>query len=105
MRFLLFAVLFCSGCAHMAEDQWTGRDKAQHFVASAALAAAGSEYGQRQHLSTRQSHTLGIMLSLSLGAGKEWYDSRPSGSGWSWKDFAWDAAGTASGIALWNLSQ
>jgi putative lipoprotein len=24
---------------------------------------------------------------------------------WSWKDFAWDAAGTASGIALWNLSQ
>jgi putative lipoprotein len=30
---------------------------------------------------------------------------RPTGSGWSWKDFAWDAAGSASGIALWNLSQ
>jgi len=30
---------------------------------------------------------------------------RPTGSGWSWKDFTWDAAGAASGIALWNLSQ
>ena len=46
MRSVLLAVLLCSGCAHMAEDQWTGRDKAEHFVASAVLAAAGSEYGQ-----------------------------------------------------------
>lgn len=45
------------------------------------------------------------LFSLTPGAGKEWYDSRPNGSGWSWKDFAWDAAGAASGIALWNLSQ
>jgi len=56
---------------------------------------------QRQHHSDRQSQT----VSLTPGAGKEWYDSRPNGSGWSWKDFAWDAAGAASGIALWNLSQ
>jgi len=40
------------------------------------------------------------LFSLTPGAGKEWYDSRPNSSGWSWKDFAWDAAG----IALWNLS-
>jgi len=53
MRSVLLAVLLCSGCAHMAEDQWTGRDKAEHFVASAVLAAAGSEYGQRQHHSDR----------------------------------------------------
>ena len=101
MRSVLLAVLLCSGCAHMAEDQWTGRDKAEHFVASAVLATAGCEYGQRQHHSDRQSQT----VSLTPGAGKEWYDSRPNGSGWSWKDFAWDAAGAASGIALWNLSQ
>ena len=88
----------------MAKDQWTGRDKAEHFVASAVLAAAGSEYGQRQHLSGRQSRSIGILFSLSAGAGKELYDSRPNGSGWSWKDFTWDAAGAASGIALWNLS-
>ena len=46
MRSVLLAVLLCSGCAHMAEDQWSGRDKAEHFVASAVLAAAGSEYGK-----------------------------------------------------------
>ena len=45
------------------------------------------------------------LFSLTPGAGKEWYDSRPNGSSWSWKDFAWDAAGAASGIVLWNLSQ
>jgi putative lipoprotein len=94
-----------SGGAHIAKDQWTGRDNAEHFVASAALAAAGSEYGQRQYLSDLQSQTIGFLFSLSPGTEKEWYDSRPSGSGWSWKDFAWDAAGAASGIALWNLSQ
>lgn len=105
MRIVLLAVLLCSGCAHVAQDEWTGRDKVDHFFASAALAAAGSEYEQRQHLSDRQSQTIGFMFSLSLGAAKEGYDSRPAGSGWSWKDFAWDAAGAASGIALWNLSQ
>ena len=46
MRSVQLAVLLCSGYAHMAEDQWTGRDKAEHFVASAVLAAAGSEYGK-----------------------------------------------------------
>lgn len=105
MQSVLLALLLCSGCAHMAEDQLTVRDKAEHFVASAVLAAAGSEYGQRQHLSGRQSNTFGMLFSLSFGAGKEWYDSRPNGSGWSWKDFAWDAAGAASGIALCNPSQ
>lgn len=28
MRSVLLAGLLCSGCAPMAEDQWTGRDKA-----------------------------------------------------------------------------
>lgn len=103
-RILLFAAVLCSGCAHVAEDRWTGKDKAEHFFASAALAAAGSEYGDHQHLSTRQSSTIGVMFSLSFGVGKEWFDSRHDGSGWSWKDLAWDVAGVSSGIALWNLS-
>ncbi len=45
-----------------------------------------------------------MMFSLSFGVGKEWFDSRHDGSGWSWKDLAWDVAGASSGIALWNLS-
>ncbi|MBE5252008.1 MAG: YfiM family lipoprotein [Enterobacterales bacterium endosymbiont of Blomia tropicalis] len=105
MRILLLTVLLCSGCAHVADDRWTGQDKAEHFFASAALAAAGSEYGDRQHLSARQSSSVGMMFSLSFGVGKEWFDSRANGSGWSWKDLAWDVAGATGGIALWNLSQ
>jgi len=29
------------------------------------------------------SRTVGILFSLSIKTGKEWYDSRPNGSGWS----------------------
>ncbi|MDJ0474693.1 MULTISPECIES: YfiM family lipoprotein [Pantoea] len=98
-------MLLCSGCVDMAEDQRTGRDKAEHVFASAALAAAGNKYGQRQPLSGRQNQTIGILFSLNIEAGKEWYDSRPNGSGWRWKAFVWDAADATRGIALWNLSQ
>ncbi|SFM85905.1 putative lipoprotein [Izhakiella capsodis] len=89
----------------MADDAWTGKDKAQHFVASALLAAAGSEYAKHQHINGSSSAGIGLLFSLSIGAGKEAYDSRPSGSGWSWKDFSWDLAGAATGYTLWTLSQ
>lgn len=89
----------------MAQDSWTGKDKAEHFFSSAALAAAGSELSQHQHQGRGQNLRFGFMFSLGFGAGKEFYDSRPAGSGWSWKDFSWDVAGAASGVALWNLSQ
>nr|WP_181400312.1 hypothetical protein [Klebsiella pneumoniae] len=28
----------------------------------------------------------------------------PAGSGWSWKDFAWDVAGATTGYAVWQLA-
>ena len=46
--FILTSILAISGCSHMANDQWSGQDKAQHFIASAMLAAAGNEYLQRE---------------------------------------------------------
>jgi len=95
--------LLCSGCAHQAQDSWTGKDKAQHYVASALLAAAGSEIAHHQQQDNTQNLRFGLMFSLSFGAAKELYDSRAAGSGWSWKDLAWDAAGAASGIMLWNI--
>jgi len=45
------------------------------------------------------------MFAFSLGAVKEVYDSRPDGSGWSWKDLGWDIAGAATGFVLWNIGQ
>ncbi|OON38975.1 hypothetical protein BTJ39_16615 [Izhakiella australiensis] len=102
--YCLLLILSCCGCSHMASDGWTGKDKAEHFVASGLLAAAGSEYARRQHISDSHSAGIGLLFSLSIGAGKEAYDSRPLGSGWSWKDFSWDVAGAATGYTLWTLS-
>ncbi|MDZ7277590.1 YfiM family lipoprotein [Pantoea eucrina] len=105
MRALILCwCLCCSGCAHVAQDSWTGRDKAEHYLSSALLAAAGSEISQHQHQTRDQNLRFGFLFSLSFGVGKELYDSRSAGSGWSWKDLSWDVAGAASGVALWNLS-
>ncbi|WP_336222060.1 YfiM family lipoprotein [Citrobacter amalonaticus] len=105
MRVLfLFMTLSLSGCSHMAQDNWSGQDKAQHFIASAMLSAAGNEYAQHQGINHDRSAVVGLMFSVSLGASKELWDSRPAGSGWSWKDFAWDVAGATTGYALWQMA-
>lgn len=101
----LIIPLFLIGCSHMANDNWSGQDKAQHFLASAMLSAAGNEYALHQGYSRDRSATMGLMFSISLGASKELWDSRPSGSGWSWKDFAWDVAGatTTTPSGRWRI--
>ena len=106
MRYLLIScLLLLTGCAHTAQDQWSGQDKAQHFLASAMLSAAGNEYAQHQGISRDRSAVYGLMFSVSLGASKELWDSRPAGSGWSWKDFAWDVAGATTGYTVWQLAR
>ncbi|MGM3160387.1 YfiM family lipoprotein [Dickeya undicola] len=101
---LLLLLSVCSGCAHMVQDQWTGPDKAKHFMASALLSAAGSEWVEHQHQSRDRSAAFGLMFSVSIGAAKEAYDSRPQGSGWSWKDFTWDIAGATTGYCVWQAA-
>ncbi|EGE4659233.1 YfiM family lipoprotein [Salmonella bongori serovar 48:i:- str. 94-0708] len=106
MRVLIpFTVLFLSGCSHLANDRWSGQDKAQHFMASAMLSAAGNEYARQQGVNSDRSAAIGLMFSLSLGASKEFWDSRPEGSGWSWKDFVWDVAGATTGYAIWQMAR
>ncbi|WP_034916498.1 MULTISPECIES: YfiM family lipoprotein [Erwinia] len=104
-KLLLLLTLCCTGCTHMAQDSWTGQDKAQHFLSSAFLTAAGSSYGEHQNWREHRSASFGVMFSLGPGAMKELYDSREGGTGWSWKDFSWDLAGAATGYTLWNLGQ
>ncbi len=77
---LLFALLCLTGCSHMANDSWSGQDKAQHFIASAMLSAAGNEYAQHQGYSRDRSAAIGLMFSVSLGASKELWDSPPQGA-------------------------
>ena len=102
---LLLSACLLSGCSHVANDSWQGQDKAQHFIASAMLSAAGNEYAQRQGFSRDRSAAIGFMFSVALGASKELWDSRPEGSGWSWKDFAWDVAGATTGYAVWQMAE
>ena len=89
----------------MAQDSWSGQDKAQHFIASAMLSAAGNEYAQHQGISRDHSAMIGFMFSVSLGASKELWDSRPEGSGWSCKDFAWDVSGATPGYTLCQMAR
>ncbi|MNC05161.1 lipoprotein [compost metagenome] len=105
LRLLLPLVFLLSGCSHMAQDQWHGQDKAQHFIASAILSAAGNEYGHHQNWSDSRSANFGFLFSVSLGATKEFWDSSEAGSGWSWKDFTWDVAGAATGYAIWQFAK
>ncbi len=99
---LIIPALLCSGCTHFANDSWTGKDKAEHFAASAILAAAGTAYGEHEGWNDARSRSFGLLFSIGLGAGKELYDSREAGTGWSWKDFAWDIAGAAAGYGAYQ---
>ncbi len=77
---IVMTSLLLTGCSHMANDAWSGQDKAQHFLASAMLSAAGNEYAQHQGYSRDRSAAIGLMFSISLGASKELWDSRPAGA-------------------------
>ncbi|MCW6569550.1 YfiM family lipoprotein [Yersinia ruckeri] len=102
--FIFPLILLSSACTHTANDSWTGKDKAQHFFASAVFAAAGTAYGDHQNWSDTRSRSFGLLFSIGIGAGKEFYDSRESGSGWSWKDFAWDVAGAITGYGIFQAA-
>lgn len=88
----------------MANDSWSGQDKAQHFIASAMLSAAGNEYSQHQGMSRDRSAMFGLMFSVSLGASKSFGIAAPKG-GWSWKDLARDVAGASTGYTVWQLTR
>lgn len=85
--------------AVQANDDWLGRDKALHFGASAALASGGYLAGALASDSTWPRWAAGAGLALGAGVGKELWDLSGRGDP-SWKDLAWDVAGTASGLAF-----
>ncbi|MDC9613896.1 YfiM family lipoprotein [Xenorhabdus khoisanae] len=101
---IIFPLLLNISCSNMrqAADNWVGKDKAQHFLFSAVVSAAGNAYGDRQNWRHRESAQFGMLFSISLGAAKEFYDSRPSGTGWNWHDMAYDVAGAIAGYSLYQ---
>ncbi len=103
-QIIILFMLVLTGCQgfHWANDNWQGKDKAQHFAFSAAMAAAGNAYADKQNIQHRDAAIFGILFSVSLGAAKELYDSRPAGTGWSWHDFVYDVAGSIAGYSLYQ---
>jgi putative lipoprotein len=80
-------------------DDWWGRDKALHFTLSIGISSAA--YAAAAPLTERRDYRAGVgaATALTLGAMKEGYDALGHGDP-SWRDFAWDLAGTAVGVMI-----
>jgi putative lipoprotein len=91
--------LVLAGRTARGEDRWLGRDKGLHAAASAVIAAAGYAASAPWIDAPAGRAAVGASLALSVGAAKEVWDARTGGDP-SWKDFAWDAIGTAVGIGV-----
>ena len=104
------SVLSTGGCrsAYAADpvvdpDPWLGRDKALHFGISAAIAGSTYAVAATQLEPRYQPLILGGGVALTIGAGKELADMLGLGDP-SWKDFAWDAIGTVTGLVVaWGI--
>lgn len=101
--FILTSILAISGCSHMANDQWSGQDKAQHFIASAMLAAAGNEYAQHQGNSRDRSAAIGLMFSVSLARQKN-CGTAVRRERLELEGLRLDVAGASTGYAVWQLA-
>jgi putative lipoprotein len=74
----------------LAQDSWTGKDKAQHFVGSAVLS-----YGFSEVMSPEKA----FLTAVAIGAAKEVYDYKhPTKHTASYKDFIADVAGAYVGV-------
>jgi uncharacterized protein YfiM (DUF2279 family) len=96
-------IFLSTGRAFADEDSWTSPDKFAHFGVSTAIASAA--YGTAWALgspNSLQRAVWGGSIALAAGAGKELTDLAGYGTP-SWKDFAWDAIGTATGVAVMIL--
>ncbi|MGA7122347.1 MAG: hypothetical protein WBY94_19750 [Polyangiaceae bacterium] len=87
-------------------DPWIARDKGLHFDVSAGIAAATYAVSAGWIVDARwKALALGGGVALAAGAGKELVDATGIfGGDPSWRDFAWDVAGTIAGLALaWGV--
>lgn len=101
LAFSAFMTAMSAAAAASASDPdpWLGRDKALHFGASALLAGGG--YAAATGLSSERwkAFAFGGGFALAAGAAKEGLDAMGLGTP-SWRDFAWDMAGTAVGLGI-----
>ncbi|WP_226994221.1 hypothetical protein [Myxococcus hansupus] len=96
---LWLAVLSAPAARAASGDEWFGPDKPKHFAACFVLAGAGYGGGALLFDEPYARWLTGAGLAMGVGVGKELYDLG-RGTTFSTKDLAWDAIGTASGLAV-----
>ena len=82
-----------------ADDEWWGRDKSLHFLASATIAGGTYALGTLEWDSRLPVAGVALGVTMTAGATKEGWDALGHGDA-SWKDFAWDVVGAIAGIGL-----
>lgn len=100
MAMLVLTRTLLAGCASNPADPWWGEDKAAHLAVSTALSAAITRHGMNGGDSGATAQAKAVGVVLLIGAGKEAYDVRSGGTGWSWRDMSWNLLGALLGGAL-----
>lgn len=89
-----------AGAVGVASAAGLEADKKQHFFVSAALGAAGAAAARNHGAERCEAARTGIVFTIAIGAGKEYYDLRIKRTHWSWRDLLWDLAGGTVGSLL-----
>ena len=98
---LLSAVPPLCFCGEIDNDKWFAADKFKHFSLS-ALYAGGITLVANRHfdLGEEKSVSVGIGVTISLGAVKEIADRKRPEETSSIKDLIWDIAGAVTGALV-----
>jgi putative lipoprotein len=83
------------------EDKWTSADKWSHFSFSVIMTVHNYYYiNEFSSFNQQENRNLTVGISLTMGLSKEIIDFQKRKSIFSWKDLAFDIAGTAAGLIL-----
>jgi uncharacterized protein YfiM (DUF2279 family) len=100
VRRLALLLFLLAGAAHAQDaDPWLGPDKALHFAATGVISAGGYGVGALIWDEPAPRLLTDGVLAMGAGVGKELLDLAGLGHP-SWRDLAWDAIGTASGLLI-----
>ncbi len=102
---LLVLALAMAGCSARSHyDPWFAADKYLHFATAGGIALGATHHMRASSdLSPAQARQRGLMVTLTLGVGKEVYDSEIRGGAFSWKDMTWNLLGGVCGAYLGSV--
>ena len=94
MKKLLIVILFTS---FLNATFLTEVDKQKHFAVSAVIGFTSSNIAYHYRYTETESFWIGVAVAMSIGVGKELYDSRNGGTGFDMEDIGADVMGAVLG--------